>query len=207
MAEIEDGTGTGSKLRIDSGHRARVFAVSEDLLSAQQRSGKSFYISTGVLDYYDGTAVTTTTEYIIADFKNTTSGNILISRPEFWSDAGITGTYTETADQWVRINQWLSPIETLEGVGANAIVKNLNVTIFRTSNVYGKHKELHFAGYNIINHFINLAQENKDLVIFGDGSTLQLPSTTECAFIDDRVGEEQTALKYFLEQIGHSGID
>ncbi len=44
-------------------------------------------------------------------------------------------------------------------------------------------------------------------IIFGDRSTLQLPTTTECAFIDDRVGEDQIALEYFLEQIGHSGLD
>jgi len=44
-------------------------------------------------------------------------------------------------------------------------------------------------------------------VMFGDRSILQLPNTTECAYIDDRVGEDQVALKYFLEQIGYSGLD
>ncbi len=45
----------------------------------------------------------------------------------------------------------------------------LNVTIFRTSNVYGPHKNKKFQGYNLINHFIDLAEENKSLTIFGNG--------------------------------------
>lgn len=46
---------------------------------------------------------------------------------------------------------------------------NLNVTIFRTSNVYGPHKNKKFKGYNLINHFIDLAKKNQSLTVFGDG--------------------------------------
>lgn len=59
---------------------------------------------------------------------------------------------------------------------------NLDVTIFRTSNVYGPHKQSKFAGYNIINHFIDLAQRNQTLTIFGDGNQKR-----DYLFIDDFV--------------------
>ncbi len=44
-------------------------------------------------------------------------------------------------------------------------------------------------------------------VIFGSGSTLQFGQDTDCVFIKDRVGKEQVALNYFLEQIGLSGLE
>ena len=47
--------------------------------------------------------------------------------------------------------------------------KNLKVTIFRTSNVYGPHKDIKFQGYNVINHFIDQAKKGRVLRIFGDG--------------------------------------
>ena len=46
---------------------------------------------------------------------------------------------------------------------------NLDVTIFRTSNVYGPHQSSEFGGYNVINHFIDLAKEDKTLTIYGQG--------------------------------------
>lgn len=46
---------------------------------------------------------------------------------------------------------------------------NLDVVIFRTSNVYGPHPKNQFSGYNIVNFFIDQAQKNKSLTIFGDG--------------------------------------
>ena len=46
---------------------------------------------------------------------------------------------------------------------------NLDVTIFRTSNVYGPHQIPAFPGYNVINHFIDLAKQNKILTIYGQG--------------------------------------
>ncbi len=46
----------------------------------------------------------------------------------------------------------------------------LNVTIFRTSNVYGSHKKKQFPGYNIINDFIDKAKEGEALTIYGDGN-------------------------------------
>src|SRR3989338_11098954 len=47
---------------------------------------------------------------------------------------------------------------------------NLNVTIFRTSNVYGLHQTPTFPGYNVINHFIDLAKIGGTSTIFGDGN-------------------------------------
>lgn len=61
-------------------------------------------------------------------------------------------------------------------------INNLDVTIFRTSNVYGPHTDTKFAGYNIINHFIDLAQRGKTLTIFGDGTQKR-----DYLFIDDFV--------------------
>lgn len=46
----------------------------------------------------------------------------------------------------------------------------LDVVIFRTSNVYGSHTHDLFQGYNVINHFLDLACAGEDLVIYGDGS-------------------------------------
>ncbi len=51
-----------------------------------------------------------------------------------------------------------------------ALQKNLNVTIFRTSNVYGPHAQKSFTGYNLVNHFIDLAKAGKELTIFGNGT-------------------------------------
>lgn len=58
--------------------------------------------------------------------------------------------------------------------------KNLNVTIFRTSNVYGPHKIQKFASYNIVNYFVDLALKDEDLTIYGDGRQLR-----DYLFIDD----------------------
>ena len=44
-------------------------------------------------------------------------------------------------------------------------------------------------------------------VVFGSGSTIQFGNDVDCVFIKDRVGKEQVALDYFLEQIGYSGLD
>ena len=58
--------------------------------------------------------------------------------------------------------------------------KDLKVTIFRTSNVYGPHPLSKFSGYNIINHFIDTAKNNGILTIYGDGEQLR-----DYIFIDD----------------------
>lgn len=60
---------------------------------------------------------------------------------------------------------------------------NLDVTIFRTSNVYGPHKNTKFAGYNVINHFIDLAKMGNPLTIFGEGNQKR-----DYLFVDDLVG-------------------
>ena len=46
----------------------------------------------------------------------------------------------------------------------------LDVTIFRTSNVYGPHSKSKFLGYNLINHYIDLASKGRELIVYGDGS-------------------------------------
>ena len=61
-------------------------------------------------------------------------------------------------------------------------LKGLNVTIFRTSNVYGSHPTSKFSGYNIINRFIDKAKSNGFLTIYGDGKQLR-----DYLFIDDLV--------------------
>lgn len=61
-------------------------------------------------------------------------------------------------------------------------INNLDVTIFRTSNVYGPHQDTKFIGYNIINHFIDQALRDKTLTIFGDGTQKR-----DYLFVDDFV--------------------
>lgn len=58
----------------------------------------------------------------------------------------------------------------------------LKVTIFRTSNVYGPHPPSKFTGYNIVNHFIDIAKNNGILTIYGDGEQLR-----DYIFIDDLI--------------------
>lgn len=58
----------------------------------------------------------------------------------------------------------------------------LDVTVFRTSNTYGPHKKEKFHGYNLINHFIDLAKSNKEIVIFGHGDQLR-----DYIYIDDLI--------------------
>ncbi|OGD81371.1 hypothetical protein A3G14_05445 [Candidatus Curtissbacteria bacterium RIFCSPLOWO2_12_FULL_38_9] len=60
--------------------------------------------------------------------------------------------------------------------------KSLNVTVFRTSNVYGSHPHAKFSGYNIVNHFIDLAKQNKTLTIFGEGDQKR-----DYLYIDDMI--------------------
>jgi UDP-glucose 4-epimerase len=48
--------------------------------------------------------------------------------------------------------------------------RNLNVTVFRTSNVYGPHAQKKFEGYNLVNYFIDLAKSEKEITIFGNGN-------------------------------------
>ncbi|EKD89878.1 MAG: hypothetical protein ACD_32C00116G0002 [uncultured bacterium] len=63
-----------------------------------------------------------------------------------------------------------------------ALRKNLNVTIFRTSNVYGPHTKKIFTGYNLVNHFIDLAKSGKELTIFGNGTQQR-----DYIYIDDLI--------------------
>lgn len=58
----------------------------------------------------------------------------------------------------------------------------LNATIIRTSNVYGPHPRTKFQGYNVINNFIDLALQNKDLTIYGEGKQIR-----DYIYIDDLV--------------------
>jgi UDP-glucose 4-epimerase len=60
--------------------------------------------------------------------------------------------------------------------------KNLNYIAFRTSNVYGPHKEEKFFGYNLINYYIDQAKKGKTLLIFGNGNQLR-----DYIYIDDLV--------------------
>lgn len=66
----------------------------------------------------------------------------------------------------------------------------LDVTIFRTSNVYGPHRKREFAGYNVINNFIDMAKEDKILTIYGDGN-----QERDYIYIDDLVDAFILAVK------------
>lgn len=57
---------------------------------------------------------------------------------------------------------------------------NLDITIFRTSNVYGSHSNNKFSGYNLINHFMDQAFKNQVLIIFGEGKQLR-----DYLYVDD----------------------
>ena len=59
---------------------------------------------------------------------------------------------------------------------------NLDVVIFRTSNVYGPHPQRSFSGYNIVNFFIDQAKEGKDLTIYGNGEQKR-----DYLYVDDLV--------------------
>lgn len=59
---------------------------------------------------------------------------------------------------------------------------NLDVTIFRTSNVYGPHSSKKFTSYNIINHFIDLAKIGGTLTIFGQGNQVR-----DYLYVDDLI--------------------
>lgn len=59
---------------------------------------------------------------------------------------------------------------------------NLDVTIFRTSNVYGPHKREKFANYNIINHLIDRAIKSQPLTIYGNGN-----QERDYIYIDDLI--------------------
>lgn len=59
---------------------------------------------------------------------------------------------------------------------------NLDVIIFRTSNVYGPHRTGRFAGYNIVNYFIDQAKRGESLTIFGNGKQIR-----DYLYIDDLV--------------------
>ena len=63
-----------------------------------------------------------------------------------------------------------------------AKTQKLNVTILRTSNTYGPHEKEKFHGYNLINHFIDLAKSDKEIVIFGHGDQLR-----DYIYIDDLI--------------------
>src|SRR3989344_1593455 len=58
----------------------------------------------------------------------------------------------------------------------------LKVTIFRTSNVYGPHKSSKFSGYNVVNHFIDLAKHGDVITIYGDGEQKR-----DYIYIDDLI--------------------
>lgn len=53
-------------------------------------------------------------------------------------------------------------------------------TVFRTSNVYGPHSNSKFLGYNLVNHFIDIANKSGTLKIFGNGEQLR-----DYLYIDD----------------------
>lgn len=60
--------------------------------------------------------------------------------------------------------------------------KRLKVTVFRTSNVYGPHLHKSFAGYNVINHFVDLALNDKSMTVFGKGEQKR-----DYIYIDDLI--------------------
>ncbi len=78
---------------------------------------------------------------------------------------------------------------------------NLNITTFRTSNVYGPHPNAKFRGYNIVNHFIDLAIKGKDLIIFGNGT-----QTRDYLYVDDLINVFVAALNKNESEIYNLGF-
>ena len=58
----------------------------------------------------------------------------------------------------------------------------LDVTVFRTSNVYGPHVKNGFKGYNIVNYFIDQSLKNADLTIYGGGK-----QERDYVYVDDLI--------------------
>lgn len=124
---LEDGHGKGYKAKIDSNGDVHTFATSEDLLQNQLRQGKSYYVSAGAVDWYNGSY--DAGEYVFYELYNNTGGDLLITGAQVWcGPAYTTGPYTEVADQFFRVNQWLSSTPYLNTTGNNGIYKNLNRT-------------------------------------------------------------------------------
>lgn len=76
----------------------------------------------------------------------------------------------------------LSKLAATQMAMVNHLNNDLRVTIFRTSNVYGPHPNGKFSGYNVINHFIDLATRNKTLTIYGQGE-----QERDYLYIDDMI--------------------
>lgn len=57
---------------------------------------------------------------------------------------------------------------------------NIPVVIFRIANPYGPRCQMQHSKYSIINWFIRLAMDNKEIQVFGDGSQIR-----DYIFVDD----------------------
>lgn len=60
--------------------------------------------------------------------------------------------------------------------------RGLDVVVFRISNVYGPHPKRDFSGYNVINHFIDMAQKGETITIYGKGDQQR-----DYIYIDDLI--------------------
>lgn len=128
---IEDGTGSGKLAKVDSDNRLQTFTVSQERLEEQLIEGNSYYVSAGAVDFLGGS--TGTTEYVMFEFKNTTTNDLMVVSPQVWiSPAHTTGPYAESTDQYVRFNQWLSSTAYLDSSGDDSINENLNATSSKT---------------------------------------------------------------------------
>jgi len=128
---LEDGHGTTSKVKITSLGDLKTFSTGEDLLQQQLRSGKAYYVSAGAVDWYNGAY--DSGEYVFYELFNNTDGDLLLSGMQIWcGPAYTTGPYAQVADQYFRVNQWLSSTPYLNTDGNNGIYKNLNRTSTNT---------------------------------------------------------------------------
>jgi hypothetical protein len=87
---INDGTGTGNKLKIDSSNRAHVLAVVEDIATNATALGNSFNVNTGVIN------LTSANESAVLYFKNNEDTTVHISAVAVGLGASTGGASTST---------------------------------------------------------------------------------------------------------------
>ena len=102
---------------------------------------------------------------------------------------------------------------------------SISTIVFRIANPYGIRGQMLHSKYCIVNYFLRMAMEGKDLTIFGDGSQLRdyiyvedlADAIIQCAFDKELSGEVfnigsgigtsfQDMVKYIIDTVGSGNI-